>query len=87
MKREVEMIHIALEGIDNSGKTTLAESLSEYLLQKGIRAKLTKELTSPIGQFSDLRQSRRIDCEPLKAVLKPLATLVASFFTHPCWNF
>ena len=51
MKREVEMIHIALEGIDNSGKTTLAESLLEYLLQKGIRAKLTKELTSPIGQI------------------------------------
>ena len=27
-----------------------------------------------ILEFSDLRQSRRIDCEPLKAVLKPLAT-------------
>jgi thymidylate kinase len=35
------MIHIAFEGIDNSGKTTLAEALLEYLLEKGVRAELT----------------------------------------------
>lgn len=44
------MIHIAFEGIDNSGKTTLAEAFLEYLLDKGVRAELTKELTTPVGQ-------------------------------------
>jgi uncharacterized protein (DUF849 family) len=28
----------------------------------------------PPSEFSDLRQSRRIVCEPLKAVIKPCAT-------------
>ena len=45
------MIHIAFEGIDNSGKTTLAEALLEYLLDKGGRAELTKELTTPVGRI------------------------------------
>jgi dTMP kinase len=45
------MIHIAFEGIDNAGKTTLAEALLEYLLKKGVRAELTKELTTPVGQM------------------------------------
>ena len=45
------MIHIAFEGIDNSGKTTLAEALLEYLLDKGVRAELTKELTTPVGRI------------------------------------
>jgi len=45
------MIHIAFEGIDNSGKTTLAEALLEHLLDKGIRAELTKELTTPVDQI------------------------------------
>lgn len=44
------MIHIAFEGIDNSGKTTLAEALLEYLLDKGVRAELTKELTTSVGR-------------------------------------
>ncbi len=45
------MIHIAFEGIDNSGKTTLAEALLKYLLDNGVQAELTKELTTPVGQI------------------------------------
>ena len=45
------MIQIAFEGIDNSGKSTLAEALLGYLLEKGVRAELTKELTTPVGQI------------------------------------
>ena len=43
------MIHIAFEGIDNSGKTTLADALLEYLLEKWVRVALTKELTTPVA--------------------------------------
>ena len=43
-------------------------------VSKGQTIKRTPQSVAKLGAFSDLRQSRRIDCEPLKAVLKPCAT-------------
>ena len=43
------MLHIAFEGIDNAGKTTLVEHLEVMLQNKGIKVGITKELTSEIG--------------------------------------
>ena len=42
---------VALEGIDNAGKTSLIARLAEYFQRSGIPVTTTKELTSPIGAF------------------------------------
>lgn len=42
---------IALEGIDNSGKTTQVTRIAEYYSKQGLGVTSTKELTSPIGSF------------------------------------
>jgi dTMP kinase len=42
---------IVLEGIDGSGKTTLARSIAEHLSRRGLRVVVTKEPTDgPLGQ-------------------------------------
>jgi len=38
------MIFVALEGIDNAGKTTLAEKINDDLLKVGIKSCITREL-------------------------------------------
>ena len=43
---------IALEGIDNAGKTTQMGRLERYYSEQGIDIVTTKELTSPIGSFT-----------------------------------
>lgn len=40
---------IALEGIDNAGKTSIAEKLMSYFLGKGKQAIISKELTTRVG--------------------------------------
>ena len=42
---------VALEGIDNAGKTSHITRLAEYFQRKGREVLATKELTSPIGPF------------------------------------
>lgn len=41
---------IALEGIDNAGKTTIASRLEKYYKAKGIEVVISKELTTDVGQ-------------------------------------
>ena len=45
------MLHVAFEGIDNAGKTTLIEHLEVMLQNKGLKVAITKELTSEIGSI------------------------------------
>jgi dTMP kinase len=45
------MFHIAFEGIDNAGKTTIADCLQRRLLEKGSKVVVTKELTSKVGEI------------------------------------
>lgn len=40
---------VVLEGIDNAGKTSIAEMLLDYFEKKGKRAILSKELTTKVG--------------------------------------
>lgn len=42
---------IALEGIDNCGKTTMASKLVACLVDKGYNVYVSKELTTPIGRY------------------------------------
>lgn len=42
---------IALEGIDNAGKTTLAEILTGEILKLGKKAIISKELTTEVGKL------------------------------------
>jgi len=42
---------IALEGIDNAGKTTVAEKLKELLEEKGYKAIISKEFSSSYGKI------------------------------------
>ena len=42
---------VALEGIDNAGKTSHITRLAEYYQRQGKEVLTTKELTSPIGPF------------------------------------
>jgi len=42
---------VALEGIDNAGKTSHITRLAEYYQRQGSEVLTTKELTSPIGPF------------------------------------
>ncbi len=51
-------VFIVLEGIDGSGKTTLAKSLKEKLEAKGYKTQLTAEPTS--GTIGSLLRSERI---------------------------
>lgn len=41
---------VALEGIDNAGKTYYAEAISQYFKHKGREVFVSKELTTEIGQ-------------------------------------
>lgn len=41
---------ISFEGIDNSGKTTLAKYVANYLERMGINTTCVSELTTPIGE-------------------------------------
>lgn len=42
---------IVLEGIDNSGKTTVAELLYDYFSDKGIKVSISRELTTKVGEL------------------------------------
>lgn len=48
---------IALEGIDNAGKTSIAEKLVSYFQGKGTQAIISKELTTRVG--STIKESFR----------------------------
>ena len=52
-------VFIVLEGIDGSGKTTLARSLKDRLEAKGFRTQLTAEPTS--GTIGSLLRSEKVD--------------------------
>ena len=42
---------VALEGIDNGGKSSHIDSLERRLLARGIDCQITKELSTPIGEL------------------------------------
>lgn len=41
---------IALEGIDNAGKTTIGHYLQDYFSKENIKVVLSKELTTDVGE-------------------------------------
>ena len=41
---------VILEGLDNTGKTTIAKMLMQYYKIQGKNATLAKELSTPIGE-------------------------------------
>lgn len=58
------MIHIALEGIDNSGKTTISAFLETKLVEMGIKAAVSKELTTDVGKIIISLFDRKIPLSP-----------------------
>ena len=42
---------IVLEGIDNAGKTTVATMLCDYFSNRGIKASISRELTTDVGDL------------------------------------
>lgn len=57
---------IVFEGIDNAGKTTIAERLVEYLDSIGKKVILSKELTTDIGELI----KKHIEKDGLSPILK-----------------
>lgn len=59
-------LHVAFEGIDNSGKSTLCSALAKRLGEAGIDCTISKEFTSAYG---DLLKSRVAAASPREKVL------------------
>jgi dTMP kinase len=60
---------ISFEGIDNSGKTTMAKYVVEYLRGKKINAILISELTTPVGKIIRKFFKERSNFSPLLKTL------------------
>lgn len=55
---------VILEGLDNTGKTTIAKMLTQYYKMQGENVILAKELSTPIGeQIKQLSKERKLTPE------------------------
>lgn len=63
------MTHIALEGIDNAGKTTLAKKLVDDLKSQNIKVVISKELTTDVGQIVKNAFTDKIKLSPKQKTL------------------
>ena len=55
---------VILEGLDNTGKTTIAKMLMQYYKIQGKNATLAKELSTPIGeQIKQLSKEEKLTPE------------------------
>ena len=62
---------VILEGLDNTGKTTIAKMLMQYYKIQGKNAILAKELSTPVGeQIKQLSREGKLTPE-LKSYLFP----------------
>jgi len=63
------MLNIALEGIDNAGKTTLSKKLVDDLKKQNIKVVISKELTTDIGQIIKTSFKENIKLSPIQKTL------------------
>jgi dTMP kinase len=62
-------ILISFEGIDNSGKTTLAKYVVNYLRRRGVNVTFASELTTPVGEIIKKFFKERSNFSPLLKTL------------------
>lgn len=63
------MICIALEGIDNAGKTTLAKKLVDDLKEQNFNAIISKELTTDVGKIVKNAFKNKVKLSPKQKIL------------------
>lgn len=63
------MLNIALEGIDNAGKTTLSKKLVDDLQKENIKVVISKELTTDVGNIIKLAFKNNTKLSPKQKTL------------------